>query len=253
MPEGYCLGLAEVIQFSPKKQLEGFVERLVVALEDALYDALPEVRHAARDAFDVIHKTMGYRSIDELIPRLLKRITWVNDLAQECSRPSFTPHRILGAQCAIVTLREALLLSNSIQSHVATTLETPTITNVENDKQELEALRQRLLRKSMLAVTPAPIEYKEAIAGDGQPRADVVLRSSAPVRPCRSIVGDLGLLSTLQFPDTIASTLMAKCDAFGAPVMCRHNDMEADRGMLAHLGACMEHAPRQRSSRATTS
>ncbi|EQC37032.1 hypothetical protein SDRG_05261 [Saprolegnia diclina VS20] len=44
-----------------------------------------------------------------------------------------------------------------------------------------------------------------------------------------------------QFPDTIASTLMAKCDAFGAPVMCRHNDMEADRGMVAHLGACMEH------------
>ncbi|EQC28258.1 hypothetical protein SDRG_13939 [Saprolegnia diclina VS20] len=53
-----------------------------------------------------------------------------------------------------------------------------------------------------------------------------------------------------QFPDTIASTLMAKCDAFGAPVMHRHNDMEADRGMLAHLGSST--APRQRSSRATT-
>ncbi|EQC30944.1 hypothetical protein SDRG_11419 [Saprolegnia diclina VS20] len=44
-----------------------------------------------------------------------------------------------------------------------------------------------------------------------------------------------------QFPDTIALTLMAKCDAFGAPVMHRHNEMEADRGMLAHLGACIEH------------
>ncbi|EQC28257.1 hypothetical protein SDRG_13938, partial [Saprolegnia diclina VS20] len=83
---GYCLGLAEVIQCSPKKQLEDFVERFVVALEDALCNALSEVRRAASDTFDVFHKGMGYRSIDELIPRLLKRITSVYDLVQECLR-----------------------------------------------------------------------------------------------------------------------------------------------------------------------
>ncbi|KDO30185.1 hypothetical protein SPRG_22144 [Saprolegnia parasitica CBS 223.65] len=83
MRQGVCLGLAEVIQCSPKKQLEDFVETLVVALEDALCDALPEVRRAAGGAFDVFHKSMGYRSIDELIPRLLKRITSVDDLVQE--------------------------------------------------------------------------------------------------------------------------------------------------------------------------
>ncbi|EQC26744.1 hypothetical protein SDRG_15394 [Saprolegnia diclina VS20] len=73
MRQGYCLGLVEVIQFSPRKQLKDIVERFVV--EDALCDALPEVHHAAGDAFDVIHKTMGYRSIDELNLRLLKCIT----------------------------------------------------------------------------------------------------------------------------------------------------------------------------------
>ncbi|EQC26806.1 hypothetical protein SDRG_15318 [Saprolegnia diclina VS20] len=87
MRQGYCLGLAEVIQCSPKNQLEDFVEIFVV--EDALCDALPEVRRAAGDAFDVFHKGMGYRSIDELIPRLLKRITSVYDLvSRRCTTSS---------------------------------------------------------------------------------------------------------------------------------------------------------------------
>ncbi|OQR93727.1 translational activator GCN1 [Thraustotheca clavata] len=83
MRQGVCLGLAEVIQCSPKKQLEDYVDTLVMALEEALCDVLPEVRRAAGSAFDVFHKIMGYRSIDELIPRLLKRITSVDDLVQE--------------------------------------------------------------------------------------------------------------------------------------------------------------------------
>ncbi|OQR88225.1 translational activator GCN1 [Achlya hypogyna] len=83
MRQGVCLGLAEVIQCSPKKQLEDFVDTLVAALEDALSDALPEVRRAAGGAFDVFHKNMGYRAIDELVPRLLKRIASVDDLVQD--------------------------------------------------------------------------------------------------------------------------------------------------------------------------
>ncbi|KDO30184.1 hypothetical protein SPRG_04987 [Saprolegnia parasitica CBS 223.65] len=54
MRQGVCLELAET---------------LVVAVEDALCDAPPE--------------SMCYRSFDELIPRLLKRITSVDDLVQE--------------------------------------------------------------------------------------------------------------------------------------------------------------------------
>ncbi|KDO16369.1 hypothetical protein SPRG_18101, partial [Saprolegnia parasitica CBS 223.65] len=59
--QGVCLELAEVIQCSPRRQLDDSVETLVVALEDS----------------------MCYRSFDELIPRLLKRITSVDDLVQE--------------------------------------------------------------------------------------------------------------------------------------------------------------------------
>ncbi|EQC26745.1 hypothetical protein SDRG_15395 [Saprolegnia diclina VS20] len=71
MRQGYCLGLVEVILCSPKKQLKDFVERFVV--EDPLCHALPEVRHAAGDAFVVIHKIMGYRSTSSLhAPSIVK-------------------------------------------------------------------------------------------------------------------------------------------------------------------------------------
>ncbi|KDO22251.1 hypothetical protein SPRG_12090 [Saprolegnia parasitica CBS 223.65] len=62
MRQGVCLELAEVIQCSLKRQLDDSVESLVVAVEDVLCDAPPEVRHAAGGAFDVFHKSMGYRS-----------------------------------------------------------------------------------------------------------------------------------------------------------------------------------------------
>ncbi|KAH9095800.1 hypothetical protein LEN26_017701 [Aphanomyces euteiches] len=82
MRQGVCLGLAEVIGCSPKKQLEDFVETLVDALEEALCDENIVVRAAAGQAFDVFHKSMGYRSIDEVVPRLLKRIQSSNDDTQ---------------------------------------------------------------------------------------------------------------------------------------------------------------------------
>ncbi|KAF0720449.1 Aste57867_293 [Aphanomyces stellatus] len=82
MRQGVCLGLAEVIGCSPKKQLEEFVETLVDALEEALCDVNVDVRTAAAQAFDVFHKSMGYRSIDEIIPRLLKRVQSSNDETQ---------------------------------------------------------------------------------------------------------------------------------------------------------------------------
>ncbi|RHY34936.1 hypothetical protein DYB32_000549 [Aphanomyces invadans] len=74
MRQGVCLGLSEVIGSSSKKQLEDFVDTVVDALEEALCDFTPEVRSAAGQAFNVFHKVMGYRSIDEVVPRMLKRV-----------------------------------------------------------------------------------------------------------------------------------------------------------------------------------
>jgi HEAT repeat protein len=82
MRQGVCLGLAEVISCSPKKQLEDFLDTLVDALEEALCDVLPEVRATGGHAYEAFHKIMGYRAIDEIIPRLLKRIQSNTDAAQ---------------------------------------------------------------------------------------------------------------------------------------------------------------------------
>lgn len=91
MRQGVCIGLAEVIDCCTKKQLEDFVDTLVDAVLDGLSDELPEVRNSAAQAFDALHRGIGYRAIDETVPSLLQRINnSANSAAQE--------HALLGLQ-----------------------------------------------------------------------------------------------------------------------------------------------------------
>ncbi|EGZ23887.1 hypothetical protein PHYSODRAFT_485685 [Phytophthora sojae] len=72
--QGACIGLAEVIDCCTKKQIEDYVDTLVDAVLDGVCDELPEVRASAAQAFDVLHKGIGYRAIDETVPMVLQRI-----------------------------------------------------------------------------------------------------------------------------------------------------------------------------------
>ncbi|KAF4319813.1 hypothetical protein JM18_003529 [Phytophthora kernoviae] len=72
--QGACVGLAEVIDCCTKKQIEDYVDTIVDAVLDGLCDELAEVRASAAQAFDVLHKGIGYRAIDETVPMLLERI-----------------------------------------------------------------------------------------------------------------------------------------------------------------------------------
>lgn len=90
MRQGVCIGLAEVINCCTKKQLEDFVDTLVDAVLDGLSDELPEVRNSAAQAFDALHRGIGYRAIDETVPSLLQRIQTSSVTEQE--------HALLGLQ-----------------------------------------------------------------------------------------------------------------------------------------------------------
>lgn len=74
MRHGACIGLAEIIDCSSKKQLEDFVSTLVGAIVDGVSDNLPHVRASAAQAFVGLHNNIGYRAIDETIPCLLRMI-----------------------------------------------------------------------------------------------------------------------------------------------------------------------------------
>ncbi|KAI9921758.1 hypothetical protein PsorP6_002282 [Peronosclerospora sorghi] len=72
--QGACVGLAEVIDCCTKKQIEDYVDTLVDAILDGVCDELAEVRASAAQAFNVLHKGIGYRAIDETVPMVLERI-----------------------------------------------------------------------------------------------------------------------------------------------------------------------------------
>ncbi|CAI5723276.1 unnamed protein product [Hyaloperonospora brassicae] len=72
--QGACIGLAEVIDCCTKKQIEDYVDTLLDAVLDGICDEVAEVRASAAHAFDVLHRGIGYRAIDETVPKILERI-----------------------------------------------------------------------------------------------------------------------------------------------------------------------------------
>lgn len=51
--------------------VQAFVDSLVPTVRTALFDPLPEVRHAAAKTFESLHSAVGVRALDEILPYLL--------------------------------------------------------------------------------------------------------------------------------------------------------------------------------------
>lgn len=83
---GVCIGLGEIITSTTKDLVPTFMPSLVPAVRRAIHDSLPEVREAAAETFDSLYQVLGSKSLDEVLPPLLKQL---ND-------PSIGDHTLKG-------------------------------------------------------------------------------------------------------------------------------------------------------------
>lgn len=74
MRQGVCLGLAEIMDCATARQVEDFIDTLVPAIQDALCDPSAEVREQSAQAFHSLYKAVGVRSIEHVVPSLLKEL-----------------------------------------------------------------------------------------------------------------------------------------------------------------------------------
>jgi len=72
--QGVCLGLSEILECANRRQIEDFITTLVPAVQDALCDESDEVREQAAGAFQTLHRVVGSRATEEVIPSLLKEL-----------------------------------------------------------------------------------------------------------------------------------------------------------------------------------
>eukprot|EP01117_Protostelium_nocturnum_P009440 TRINITY_DN3367_c0_g3_i1.p1 TRINITY_DN3367_c0_g3~~TRINITY_DN3367_c0_g3_i1.p1 ORF type:complete len:2582 (-),score=1035.41 TRINITY_DN3367_c0_g3_i1:96-7841(-) len=70
--QGVCIGLKEVMEYSNKQHLTTYSNVLIPAVKKALCDELEEVREAAAQAFDILHKNIGNKALDDILPPLLE-------------------------------------------------------------------------------------------------------------------------------------------------------------------------------------
>lgn len=68
---GVCVGLSEVLDVSTKDQILRFIEIIVKVVQDALCDEDEGVRELAASCFQNLHKAVGNKALDEIVPSLL--------------------------------------------------------------------------------------------------------------------------------------------------------------------------------------
>jgi len=71
---GIALGLLAVIEASSKKQLEGFVSRLLPAVQRGLSDVNEDVQEASAEAFAALYRQVGSVAMNEIVPKLLTNL-----------------------------------------------------------------------------------------------------------------------------------------------------------------------------------
>jgi hypothetical protein len=71
---GVCLGLSEVMLACSRPQILGYLDELVSTVLAALCDAGDGVRAAAAQAFDALHRQIGQRAVEEVVPALLSTL-----------------------------------------------------------------------------------------------------------------------------------------------------------------------------------
>ncbi|XP_042987937.1 protein ILITYHIA isoform X4 [Carya illinoinensis] len=69
--QGVCIGLSEVMASAGKSQLLSFMDDLILTIQTALCDNMPEVRESAGLAFSTLYKSAGMQAIDIIVPTLL--------------------------------------------------------------------------------------------------------------------------------------------------------------------------------------
>ncbi|CAM9323776.1 unnamed protein product [Ectocarpus sp. 6 AP-2014] len=100
MRQGVCLGLAEIMDCATPRQVEEFIDTLVPAIQDALCDPSAEVREQSAQAFHSLYKAVGVRSIEHVVPSLLKELGQDGDSERASS----------GRERAVFGLKEVLQL-----------------------------------------------------------------------------------------------------------------------------------------------
>jgi HEAT repeat protein len=79
---GVCVGLSEILNVSTKEQILRFIEIIVVVVRDALCDEDEGVREMAASCFQSLHKTVGNKALDEIVPQLLVGLENEDDKAR---------------------------------------------------------------------------------------------------------------------------------------------------------------------------
>jgi len=74
MRQGVCLGLAEILNSSSKRQIEDYVDVLVPALQQGFCDPSESVRKQAAKAFQTLFKAIGQQAINTIVPALMIKI-----------------------------------------------------------------------------------------------------------------------------------------------------------------------------------
>jgi HEAT repeat protein len=98
---GVCVGLSEVLHVSTKEQIFRFIEIIVLVVRDGLCDADQGVREVAASCFQSLHKTVGNRALDEIVPSLLVGLESEDDNARS---------RALNGLTGILSIRSRELL-----------------------------------------------------------------------------------------------------------------------------------------------
>lgn len=72
--QGVCIGLSEIIISTTKDMVATFIPSLIPTVRKAIHDSSPEVREAAAGTFDSLYQVLGPKSLDEVLPPLLKQL-----------------------------------------------------------------------------------------------------------------------------------------------------------------------------------
>eukprot|EP00735_Rhodelphis_limneticus_P006871 TRINITY_DN1932_c0_g1::TRINITY_DN1932_c0_g1_i1::g.23049::m.23049 TRINITY_DN1932_c0_g1::TRINITY_DN1932_c0_g1_i1::g.23049 ORF type:complete len:2717 (+),score=940.13,sp/F4I893/ILA_ARATH/35.18/0.0,HEAT/PF02985.17/1.4e+03,HEAT/PF02985.17/1.4e+03,HEAT/PF02985.17/1.9e+03,HEAT/PF02985.17/67,HEAT/PF02985.17/6.2e+03,HEAT/PF02985.17/34,HEAT/PF02985.17/3.3e+03,HEAT/PF02985.17/0.11,HEAT/PF02985.17/0.013,HEAT/PF02985.17/0.069,HEAT/PF02985.17/1.4e+03,HEAT/PF02985.17/0.012,HEAT/PF02985.17/8e+03,HEAT/PF02985.17 len=72
--QGVCLALSEVMGSAGRQQVIHFADQFIPTLRHALCDSSAQVRSAAAETFGILHRIIGTRAIDDVVPPLLAQL-----------------------------------------------------------------------------------------------------------------------------------------------------------------------------------
>lgn len=98
MREGVCLGLAEILQASTRRQIEDYISVLVPALQQGLSDPSEIVRSQAAKAFQTLCKALGPRAIEDVLPSLIEKVARAHESREEPNLPLLGLREIVSAK-----------------------------------------------------------------------------------------------------------------------------------------------------------